>query len=236
MSEQPAKPTLEDIMGPVIEALVAGELVLPEMGDSPGLQGAGIEDGTAAGFGIVSDPETGLRVLAPSYQVFRGTAEYEEEFTAFQDALREDVGDGLSVTDIGELLLEEIVHNFLHLAHAANETGGDDGLDEFIEQGLVPRAGATWALLDAYSLVVRDKLPAAGDAPLEIAADLLGDIDPYGNDGSDLAVLLWFLLETEMHPASEHASAIAAAEAQAARNRKPISKKAKKHAERRRER
>jgi hypothetical protein len=232
MSEQPTKPTLEHIMGPVIEAIVAGELVLPEMSDSPVLQGAGIEDEAATGFGIVSDPETGLRALLPSYQVFRGTAEYEEEFTAFMDALREDDGDGLSVTDIGELLLEEIVHDFLHLAHAANESGGDDGLDEFIEQGLVPRAGATWALLDAYSLVVRDKLPAAGDAPLELAADLLGDIDPYGNDGRDLAVLLWFLLETEMHPASEHASA----EVQAARNRKPVSKKAKKHAERPRKR
>jgi hypothetical protein len=231
MSE--ARPSIFDLMGPTVDAVTAGEMVLPELGDSPGLQGVSIEGALAPGLGVVSDPETGLRVILPSYQLFRGTAEYEEEITTLREVLRETAARSGNLTEAAQFTLEYGTHHFLHRAYDANEEGGDEALDAFIQENLLPQAGTTWALLDAYAQMSGHKLPEAGDSPSAITADILGDVDPYGDEGRELARALWILLESEMHPASVHpGTAFLAADVQAARDRKPVSKKAKKHAKR----
>lgn len=64
MSGQPAKPTIDDVMGQALDAISANEMEPPEMSDFPGFQGAPTEGGALPGFGVVSDPGTGLRVFS----------------------------------------------------------------------------------------------------------------------------------------------------------------------------
>ncbi|WP_223917328.1 hypothetical protein [Arthrobacter sp. NicSoilC12] len=57
---------------------------------------------------------------------------------------------------------------------------------------------------------------------------MVGTVDLYGDDGRALVVVLWVLAGFEQHPASE----LAPFEVQASRMLKPVSKKARMHAQR----
>jgi hypothetical protein len=225
MNDQPeSKPSIDDIVARGYVALDAGEMTLPDTTPDLGLQAAAVEDRAIPGFNVASDPEAGLRFLFPTYQVCRGTVEYESHYAEFREQIQATAEDGLDTSAAAELLLEDIVHAFLHDAYDADAA---DELDAFIQRSLAPQLVQIWALMDAYSQLVLGKLPEGGDKPLTITSKALADIDPYGDDGRALALQLWDYMESEMHPKSVHALH----EVQMARQLKPVSKKARKHAE-----
>lgn len=230
MIEQvPPKPSLSDIVGQAVAAVEAGEMQLPGISAKAlGIQVLPVEKSSIPGFNIASEPESGLRVLIPSYQVCRGSSEYETHFTNFLEQFRIAQEDGLPMEDAGEVALDDIMHVFLHDAYAADQQGGDEGLDTFIRRNLLPHLVEIWALMDAYSQLVHGKLPEAGDQPLKITMDTYADMDPFGEDGRALAAQVWAFMESEMHDVGVHAQW----EVQEAKKLKPVSRKAKKHAQR----
>jgi hypothetical protein len=230
MSEQiQAKPSLSDIVGQAVAAIEGGEMTFPEVAPEQfGIQAVPVESSAFPGFSVASDPETGLRVILPSYQVCRGSSEYESHFTNFQEQFRIAEESGLPLEDAGEVALDDITHVFLHDAYAADQRGGDEALDTFISRNLLPHLVETWALIDAYSQLVHGKLPEAGDRPLKITMDTYADMDPYAEDGRTLAAQIWGFMESEMHDKAVHAQW----EVRESKKLKPVSRKAKKHAER----
>jgi hypothetical protein len=234
MSEQvEAKPSINDIVGKAVAAIEAGEMTLPDMlPASAGIQAVPVEDSPIPGFNVASEPESGLRVIFPTYQACRGSSEYEGHFTNFLEQFRIAEESGLPVAEAGEVFLDEITHQFLHDAYDADQEGGDEGLDTFIGRNLLPQLVETWALTDAYSQLVHGKLPEAGDRPLQTTLETYADIDPYGEDGRILAMQLWDFMEQEMHDKAVHAQW----EVQEAKKLKPVSRKAKKRAEHRKKR
>ncbi|HEX9229684.1 MAG TPA: hypothetical protein VF885_24065 [Arthrobacter sp.] len=229
MSEQPARPSISDIVGSALAAIEAEEMTVPDLvPDSYGIRAVPLEGDSLPGFSIASDPETGLLVLLPSYQACRGSLEYEGHFENFLEQFRMAEADGLPVTDAGEVALDDIMHVFLHDAFAANEKGGDLGLDTFIQRNLLPHLVEIWALTDAYSQLVHGKLPVAGDRPLKITMETYADLDPYSEDGRTLAVQVWSFMELEMHDVAVHAQW----EVREAKKLKPASRKARRHAQR----
>jgi hypothetical protein len=155
----------------------------------------------------------------------RGFLEYDRPFQNFLERFRMAATEGCRGREVA---LDNIMHVFLHDAFAANEKGGDSGLDTFIQRNLLPHLVEIWALIDAYSQLVHGKLPGAGDRPLKITMKTYADLDPYGEDGRTLAMQVWDFMELEMHDVAIHAQW----EVQEAKKLKPASRKARKHAQR----
>jgi hypothetical protein len=191
-------PSLHDIIGRVIAALEAGEIVLPAIADDqPGIQAFPVEGGPVPGLGIAGDGQ-GLRILVLTVEEARGTAEYvsqHENFLALFRAVDDRAWDAAAA---GEVFLEEMIHDFLHDAYEA------PSLSLFLRRYLLPQLIEIWALIDAYSLVVHGKLPERGDRPLAITRAMLADIDPYADGGLILAMQVWDYTASKMHDSRVH--------------------------------
>jgi hypothetical protein len=191
-------PRLNDIIGRVIAALEAGEIVLPAIADDlPGIQAFPVEGGPIPGLGIVGDGR-GLRILVLTAETARGTEEYVSQYVDFLTLFRAVDDRGLDAAAAGEVFLEEIIHEFLHDAYEA------PSLTLFLRRHLLPQLIEIWALIDAYSQALHGKLPERGDQPLAITHELLADIDPYAEGGLVLAMQLWDYTASEMHDARVH--------------------------------
>jgi hypothetical protein len=191
-------PPLDEIVGRVIAALEAGDIVLPAIVDDlPGIQAFPVEGGAVPGLGIVADGQ-GLRILVLTFEEARRTAEYVSQHEKFR-ALFRDVDDTAWDTPAaGEMFLEEMIHDFLHDAYEA------PSLSLFLRRHLLPELIDIWALIDAYSLVVHGTLPEQGDRPVITTRDMLADIDPYAEGGLILAMQIWDYTASQMHDDRVH--------------------------------
>jgi hypothetical protein len=191
-------PRLNDIIGRVIAALEAGDIVLPAIADDlPGIQAFPVEGGPVPGLGIVGDGQ-GLRILVLTVEEARRTMEYVSQLEDCLSLFRAVDGRAWDAAAAGEVFLDQVIHEFLHDAYEA------PSLSLFLRRNLLPQLIEVWALIDAYALVVHGKLPERGDRPLVITGDMLADIDPYAEGGLVLAMQLWDYTASQMHDARVH--------------------------------
>jgi len=217
------------------DVLTLADLLQPKVPQgAPGVEGPLASAALSPGRGVVTDPGTGIAVLVPAVGLLRGTVEHLGLLDAYRALLAPLAGDEGSVRDRVELELETIVHDLQHEAYEADAAGGDAGVDQCIRTGLLPRAVRIWAALDAYGLLVNARAPRAGDDLSAVTEDMFEDVDVFADEGRALVVALWDLLEGGMHSVEVHVRFEAEMRRRAERALRPVSKKAKRHASRRR--